>query len=396
MEGYQPTPARVPGSAASPHFVANTLRLDLSGDEDDGGVFYLDGEFGLDDEETGAGTGVGTGGEMGAKPAPNPTAAAAATTQPPPAGAVDMDQFTHLVHDMADRHHARKGGANGPKYSKVGESDSGSDSDDKDTGAVTTKGGASDSEGVVRTPKRRRQGRRRACCLYRARRACASACACDDEDGLCDACCGCCGSGVDGDACLDSDVRCITVCGACCATETMDGDMCACCKLCGACICWCGSRRARAGACWFCETLCMPPGTQRGNMVVFCIAWGLLFGGGSLVALIMAATRAPSTLFILPMFVLTSLPMCLWHRPLLRLALPPSDNPETTRTLASLVDCFSGVVATLAPGLMSTLMRTGAISAPAGILGTCSWASFYTAYIGILVAILSKDDDDGF
>jgi hypothetical protein len=140
----------------------------------------------------------------------------------------------------------------------------------------------------------------------------------------------------------------------------------------------------------------MPPGTPRGNVAVFVVAWGILVGGAALTALLLAAVRAPTTLIILPMLVLAALPLCVCRRPLLTVNMPSADNIERAKMLASAGDTAQGIVLTLAPGLMAVLVRTGYISTAAGAWGVVAWASFYVAYIGILVALGTSYDLDDF
>lgn len=192
------------------------------------------------------------------------------------------------------------------------------------------------------------------------------------------------------DACLESEARCSTVCLALCQADELRDHDCMCCALCLRCVCWCRSRRARGAACWFCETLFMPPGKPRGNVTLFMVAWGIVVGIACLTATFLAALDSPVTLLLVPIFVLATMPVCVCRRPVLTQNIPPSDDTETALVYAGLGDCAQGLVATLAPGLLWVLYRAHTTTAFSTVAGLVAWALFYTTYIGIVVAWTSR------
>ena len=129
---------------------------------------------------------------------------------------------------------------------------------------------------------------------------------------------------------------------------------------------------------------------ERGNTTLFVVLWILFWGASALTSLIVAAAESPSMLVFIPILVLATLPMCVFQRPLLSSSTFPGIPPETT----ALVDCLQGTLFTIAPGLALVLVHTCSISAASTLWGLACWASFYTGYIGALVAT-TADRDDG-
>ena len=191
-----------------------------------------------------------------------------------------------------------------------------------------------------------------------------------------------------GAGCLDSDVRCVSACQTCCGVDDVEGNRFVCCVLVGRGCCWCGSRKARARACWCCETLFLPPSARRGDAALFTSLLGTLFAALCLTALIIATADSPLALLLIPILFAATIPMCAYQVPCVT-GLP---SGTIVQEAAALVDGCQGAVFTAGPGLLFVLAHTGTISTLAAGWGAVAWAAFYYGYLGILVALRSNHE----